>query len=50
MLRNITHLEKDGGDFPDLSQVLEFFDNAFDHSSARYYYCFYILRYLCMSN
>ena len=36
MLKNITHLEQNGGDFPDLSQVLEFFDNAFDHSNARY--------------
>lgn len=35
MLRKITLLEKDGGDFPDLEQVLDFFDNAFDHNSAR---------------
>jgi len=35
MLRNITHFEKEGGEFPDLTEILGFFENAFDHNSAK---------------
>eukprot|EP00088_Acartia_fossae_P070151 TRINITY_DN931_c0_g1_i2.p1 TRINITY_DN931_c0_g1~~TRINITY_DN931_c0_g1_i2.p1 ORF type:complete len:1250 (+),score=371.12 TRINITY_DN931_c0_g1_i2:534-3752(+) len=35
ILRNITQLKEKGGEFPDLTEVLEFFEHAFDHSSAR---------------
>ena len=31
----MTHFEKEGGEFPDLSEILDFFDSAFDHQSAR---------------
>ena len=35
ILRNITTLEKDGGEFPDLTELLQYFDHAFDQASAR---------------
>jgi len=35
MLKNISTLESEGGEFPDLSNLLEYFENAFDHDSAR---------------
>ena len=35
LLRNVTQLESRGGQFPDLADLLDFFDNAFDQSSAR---------------
>jgi len=35
ILNNITQLEADGGEFPDLNEIIEFFENAFDHQSAR---------------
>ena len=35
ILTNITNLEKEGGEFPDLSDLLEYFNNAFDQASAR---------------
>jgi len=35
MLKNITTLEGDGGEFPDLRELLEYFENAFDQESAR---------------
>ena len=34
-LKNITTLEKEGGEFPDLTELLQYFDNAFDQASAR---------------
>jgi len=35
MLKNITTLENEGGEFPDLRELLNYFDNAFDQESAR---------------
>ena len=35
ILKNITNLEQEGGEFPDLSDLLQYFDNAFDQTSAR---------------
>jgi len=35
MLKNITTLESEGGEFPDLVELLEYFENAFDQDSAR---------------
>ena len=35
MLKNITAFENVGGEFPDLTEILDFFSNAFDHSKAR---------------
>ena len=35
ILKNITTLESEGGEFPDLSDLLQYFDNAFDQASAR---------------
>lgn len=35
MLKNITALESEGGEFPDLRNLLEYFENAFDQESAR---------------
>jgi len=35
MLKNITLFEGQGGEFPDLTNILDYFDNAFDHTSAR---------------
>ena len=35
ILKNITSLENSGGEFPDLTEVLQYFDNAFDHANAK---------------
>jgi len=35
MLKNISTLESEGGEFPDLRNLLEYFENAFDQDSAR---------------
>jgi len=35
MLRNISTLESEGGEFPDLRDLLAYFENAFDQESAR---------------
>ena len=35
ILKNITTLESNGGEFPDLTELLRYFENAFDQSSAR---------------
>ena len=35
ILKNITTLEKAGGEYPDLTELLQYFDNAFDQASAR---------------
>ena len=35
ILQNITQFEGAGGKFPDLTQILDFYENAFDHNSAR---------------
>ena len=35
VLKNITTLETEGGEFPNLSNLFQYFDNAFDHDSAK---------------
>ena len=35
LLRRVMSLREDGGNFPDLTEQLEFFSNAFDHVKAR---------------
>eukprot|EP00092_Neocalanus_flemingeri_P023891 GFUD01025916.1.p1 GENE.GFUD01025916.1~~GFUD01025916.1.p1 ORF type:complete len:1157 (-),score=408.68 GFUD01025916.1:96-3209(-) len=35
MLRNISALESEGGEFPDMREILDYFDNAFDQENAR---------------
>ena len=35
VLKNITTLETQGGEFPDLTNLFQYFDNAFDQESAR---------------
>lgn len=35
ILKNITCLEGEGGEFPDLRTILEYFDTAFDQNSAK---------------
>lgn len=35
LLRKIVTLERDGGKFPDLSEQLQFFSAAFDHTKAK---------------
>ena len=35
ILKNITTLESQGGEFPDMNNLFQYFDNAFDQASAR---------------